>query len=446
MIGSAPAPVHPGPPILIILRRASEYFGRIGKTVGDLWELVRSLLGIFFPGVARRRKLRPWMSIKRGRARQGDRELAVSEADIQRLLARMEALDDSSRMVEKAVGFAGQGADFFANARTVEQMVEALIRENPPFLHIARDRPAQDEGKAKETTTEYLERDSEVVTIEPCTLYIPQSGVEYREHRRPPGYPLLRAAKSLADLRFAPMLYMAMPEDTVIARLVEGSIPILAYREERKLLMFRSEERMIQKREKKHTRVPVEIENGGEGSGTRLMYMLFDRSTSLVRNCEPRGINAMMELAIATAMIRADLGKKDAKYYFRTFAERLWPLANDPPITASTVKEKDDLVQRLFNVNFSGESTNVVEALQSAADDIEKIVASGELGPNVKPRIGLLTDGRATIYLNVGARLKKMGIELDTVLIGREAAHNPELVKISSTVSFVDPELYREAA
>src|SRR5437868_5176575 len=134
------------------LKRASEFFGRIGKTVGEFWEFARSLLSVFFPGLGRKRKLRPWMSVRRGRGRQGDRELLANDADVRRLLDRMKELDDSSRMVEKAVGFSGQGADFFANARSIEAMVAALVRENPPFLHIARDRPADDEGKSRETT------------------------------------------------------------------------------------------------------------------------------------------------------------------------------------------------------------------------------------------------------------------------------------------------------
>jgi hypothetical protein len=138
------------------------------------------------------------------------------------------------------------------------------------------------------------------------------------------------------------------------------------------------------------------------------------------------------------------MGRPHARYYFRSFAERLDPLPKDPPVVATSVSEKDRLVDRLYKTNFSGEATNVVEALEIAADDIEKIVESGELRAGIKPRIGLLTDGRATIYRSTGVRLKKLGIELDTILIGREAAHNPELFRISSTVTVVDPALYQE--
>jgi hypothetical protein len=443
---SDPQPPTPNPSLaFMIAQRLLGFISRFTKTVGQLWLFASAMLGMFFPGLSRKRKLKPWMKVRRGKGREGDKELVASEADVRRLLERMRELDDSRMLSEKAADFAGEGADFFAEPRQVEAVVKALVVSNPPFLHIARERPAEDEGKSQEYRTEYLDREADIVLIEPQTLFIPKVGVEYLESRRPPGYPILRTAKSLSDLMHAPLLYQALPDDTLFARYVEGSIPVLAYREERKYLLFEAQERMIKHVVHRKSRVPVEIESGGEGTGTRLMYMLFDRSTSLVRNCQPRGMNAIMELAIAIAMVRADLGKENARYYFRTFAERLFPLAKDPPIMASNVREKDELVQRLFKVNFSGEATNVVEALEAATNDIEHITETGELGPGIKPRIVLMTDGRATIYLNVGARLKRLGIELDTVLLGKEAARNSELVRISSTVSIVDLDLYRQA-
>ena len=448
MSRNATAPQSPpGPPSLPLLlaQRMLAFFGRVTATVRQFWEFAAAMLGIFIPGMSRKKKLKPWMKVRRGKAKEGDRELVANEADVRRLLERMRELNDARCLSEKAVEFAGEGADFFAQPRQVESVVAALVRNNPPFLHLARERPAEDESKSQEMRTEYLDREADIEMIEPQTLFIPRVGVEYLESRRPPGYPVLRTAKSLSDLLRAPLLYQALPDETLFARYVEGSIPVLAYREERKNLLFEPEERLIKRVVHRKSRVPVEIESGGDGTGTRLMYLLFDRSTSLVRNCQPRGMNAVMELAIALAMVRSDLGKENARYYFRTFAERLFPLAKDPPITASSVKEKDELANRLMHVNFSGEATNVVEALEAAASDIERIEASGELGPGVKPRIVLLTDGRATIYLNVGARLKRLGIELDTVLIGKEAARNPELMRISSTVSIVDLDLYRQA-
>jgi hypothetical protein len=360
----------------------------------------------------------------------------------------MRRLNDVAKLTTKAVGFAGAGADFFADPREVEDLVEALVRENPPFLHVAREQPSHGEGDANEFQTEYLVREEEVVVTEPQTLFIPQTGVEHLESSRPPGYPVLRSARSLSDLRSVGLVYQDLPEDLLVARLLEGSLPVLAYREERRYLLFRPEERWIRHRERRENRVPIEIETGGAttNSGERLMYMLFDRSTSLVHNCSPRGINAVMELALAVAMLRADMGRPHARYYFRAFADRLDPLAKDPPLQASTVAEKDWLVDRIFRTNFSGEATHVVEALTAAMDDIEHILETGELGPSVRPRIGLLTDGRSSLYGGVGTRLKRLGIAMDTILIGRDAAHNPDLLRISSTVSYVDPMLYRSPA
>ena len=413
------------------------------RFIAQLFSFFSQMMGSFFPALVRRRKLRPWMTVRKGKSRAGGQELVATDEDISRLLQRMEQLQDTSQLSKRAVGFTGQGSDFFADPAVITRLVGALLHANPPFLHLARTRPDEGEGTAGNVQTEYLLRESEVITTEPYTLFIPQLKVEHMESRRPPGMPVPRVARTLADLRSASLLYQTLPEDLLIARLVEGSIPIMAYRSERKHFIFKQEDRLYTRREKRITRVPVEIETGGEGQTSRLMYLLFDRSTSLVRNCTPRGSFAVMQLAVALTMVRMDLGKPHARYYYRAFAERLDPLAIDPPIIAKTVKEKDHLAERLMSTNFSGEATNVMDALTTAADDIEKIIQSGELGEGVRPRVCLMTDGRATIYRSIGVRLKSLGIELDTVLIGQEASHNPELISLSTTVSLVDPSIWR---
>jgi hypothetical protein len=443
--GSRDARPPGGSPLLRLTDAIHAFLARIRRTLGPLWQMASEILRLFLVRKEGRAKIKPWMLVRRSKAKGEAAEPKASDEDIRRLLERMSQLDDAGRLSERAVGFQGDAADFFCRPNEVREMVEALIRENPPFLHIAREAPAEDSGDSCERQTEYIERDTEVVVREPYLLFIPQTGVEHRESKRPPGYPILRSAKTLSDLRAAPLLYQTLPEDLLIARLLEGSVPILAYREDRKFMLFRPEERIVERREHRHLHVPVEIETGAEGKGTRLIYLLFDRSTSLVHNCAPRGVNAITELAVAVAMVRCDMGRPNARYYFRAFADRLDPIARDPPMLACTVQEKDRLVERLMAMNFSGDATRTVEALEVAVQDIERIVASGELGEGVKPRIGLLTDGRCSLYGGIGAKLKRAGIEMDTVLIGRDAAHNPELMKISSSVSLVDPEVFRAA-
>jgi len=419
---------------------------RFLETLQELWKFALALFGVRSPRDAAPRRVKPWMMVlRRGKGKTAQAAPSVSEGDIQRLLDRMKGLEDASALTERAVAFAGQSADYYADPAEVERLIEAIVRANPPFLHIARERPAEGEGESRHLATELVLREMDVVVREPLTLFVPQFGVEHLESRRPPGYPVLRTARSLSDLRAVPLLYQNMPEDLLFARLVEGSLPILAYREERKNLLFKQEQHIVEKRERRRNHVEIEIETGSSGNSTRLMYMLFDRSTSLVHNCSPRGVNAVMELAIAAAMIRSDMGRPRARYYYRAFADGMDPKRQDPPLQASTVQEKDWLVRRLFQTNFSGDSTRIVDALEQAVEDIESIVASGDLGENVKPRIGLLTDGRFTLYGGIAARMKRLGIELDVVLIGREAAHNADLIRLASTVCAVDPDLYRAA-
>ena len=412
------------------------------QRLSQLWQTALQRLRALFPQWRRSRRLRPWMLVVRRRSLSPAQNLTVSEEQTARLLERMRNLDDCAELARRAVAFSGNGTDFFADPGRVERILEALIRENPPFLHLACHAPSGVEGSAAQRQVVLVRRESERVIQEPCTLFIPQTQIEHREHRRPPGNPVLRTARTLSDLRAAPLLYQNLPEDLLIARLLEGSIPVLAYHEDRRYLMFRAEDRLLTRREKRVWEVPVEIEGGAEGEGARLIYLLLDRSTSLVHGCAPRGVNAVMELAIAVAMLRVDLGRPNARYYFRSFADVLIPKPEHPPLCAATVQEKDHLVRELFQTNFSGEATRTVEALSVAADDIARIVESGELGSHVRPRIGLLTDGRCTVYGEIGAKLERLGIELDTILIGPDAACNPELGRISSTVSLVDPALY----
>lgn len=423
--------------------RLLDLASRIRKTLAELWKLALALLGVRQKPGARTRKLRPWMLVRRARAGQtAAAALQASEADKRRLLERMRLLNDASALCKTATGFAGEGEDFLARPADVEELVLALVEQNPPFLHVARVGEAAAEEARGDRRTETIRREVELEVTEPMRLFIPKFGVEHLESRRPPGNPVLRPAKSLADLRSAPLLYQTLDQDLTISRLLSGEIPVVAYRETRKQLLFDPEDRMVTRRERRVNHVPVEIEAGGEATGSRLMYLLMDRSTSLVRSCQPRGCNAVMELAIAVAMARADLGRPYAKYFFRTFADRIWPLPQDEPITAVTVAEKDDLVRRMFEINFSGEATRVVDALECAVSDIERMRTDGRLNGST-PHIALLTDGRFTLYGSVASRLKSAGIALDTILIGKEASRNADLFKISNSVSLVDPEIYR---
>jgi hypothetical protein len=428
-----------------MLSRVMKSIMTVLQFLGQLLAYAQKMMSSFFPFLRKKRRLRSWMIVRRGKHRAAATapELLVTEKDIEYLLKRIQSLDDCDRISERAVGFSGSGEDFFASPERVMKIIEELILANPPFLHVARILPEGGEDESSSSRTEYLIHEADVMVSERLRLYIPQVRMEHLESQRPPGYPVPRFARSLADIRQAALLYQTLPEDLLIARLVEGSIPLLAYREERKMLLFREEERIVTRKEHRTTRVAVPIEEIGQNQNTRLMYMLFDRSTSLVRNCIPKGENAVMELAIAVTMIRADLGRPEAKYYFRAFAERMDPLAIDPPVVASSVTEKEHLVERLFAVNFSGEATNVVDALMTAICDIEMILKGGDI--EILPRICLLTDGRASIYREVGVRLKQLGIGLDVILIGRESFRNAELEKIASTISFVDPSLYTTA-
>src|ERR1051326_3487743 len=92
----------PAPPSLPLLlaQRFLAFFSRISTTIRQFWEFAAAMLGIFVPGIHRKKKLKPWMKVRRGKAREGDRELVANEADVRRLLERMRELDDARCLSE----------------------------------------------------------------------------------------------------------------------------------------------------------------------------------------------------------------------------------------------------------------------------------------------------------------------------------------------------------
>src|SRR5690242_11870808 len=122
----------------------SAFLAHVRRTLKPLWDLAAELFRLFFVRKGRGAKLKPWMLVRRSNAKGEQPAPRASDEDIRRVLERMLQLDDASRLSERAVGFAGAGADFFARPVEVREMVEALVRENPPFLHIAREQPAEE--------------------------------------------------------------------------------------------------------------------------------------------------------------------------------------------------------------------------------------------------------------------------------------------------------------
>src|SRR5687768_10959062 len=112
------------PLALLLADRLLGFFGAVSGFLGRLFGFASQMLAAFFPGLGKKRKLRPWMLVRRGKAGQGTKELVASEADIRRILQRLKQLEDTRALSDRAVGFTGTGADYLCDPREVEQIIE----------------------------------------------------------------------------------------------------------------------------------------------------------------------------------------------------------------------------------------------------------------------------------------------------------------------------------
>src|SRR5947207_10189540 len=91
------------PLALLLAERFAGFFITAWRWFGQLVGFASQMLALFFPGLGRKRKLRPWMLIRRGKAGQGTKELVASESDIRRMLERLKQLDDTHALCGRAV-------------------------------------------------------------------------------------------------------------------------------------------------------------------------------------------------------------------------------------------------------------------------------------------------------------------------------------------------------
>lgn len=209
--------------------------------------------------------------------------------------------------------------------------------------------------------------------------------------------------------------------------MVRGEIMIPVRRSHRRRLEFRTEPRRVEVTVRKT--VPVNIESeGGAGDGGQLLFILLDCSASM------RGTSAVLGLSAISAVLRANLGRQNARYLFRRYAEQeqIWPGVVEPPIQARTLKEKDALLDLICATNFNGGATHVNHALNIAISDVEHLRQDEHL----EAMILLVTDGRAEILESTGLRLRQTGVKLHTVMVAPEP--NPSLAAISESFSILD--------
>lgn len=365
----------------------------------------------------RSRAHRPW------RIRIGKRvqEVALTQADVDRLLQRHRDLKDNDKIAATAARFRLPESDYFADPANVERLLRRFLQENPPWLSLGRvmsgAEPGADGGQ------EVVWREQETRTIEDVTLFVPDE--TWRD--KPLASLTLRPARSLQEAWQARMLDQILPPELLLDRLARGEILIPVHPPTRQRLDFRGEPRRIEIVRRRNVAVPIQIE-GGSGQGGQLLYFLLDGSASM------QGKSGVLALAVIAATLRANMGRANTRYLFRRYEneEALWPPEVAPPLQARTLLEKDHLLDTLLATNFKGDATHINHALNVAARDIEHVRQEEQL----EATILLVTDGRAELLENTHLRLREGRIKLHTVMVTPEK--NPSLEAISESFTALD--------
>ena len=410
-----PEPPHPDPPPPKIpspkLAALLAWLEVLKSWLTFLAELA-SMLG------ARRSRERPW----RVKVARRSQKIALSDAEIRRLLQLQKDLKDLDQIADAAARFKLPESDFFADPEQVERVIRRILIENPPWLHISRTLAGSDSGQEAEDK-QILWREQETLEMQDVTLFLPDE--KWRD--LPLASMTMRPVKHLNEVWQARLLDQVLPPEVLLDRMNRGEVLIRVHENHRQRLEFLKVERRMQIPVRK--KVPIVIESeGAAGQGGQLLYILLDSSASM------RGVSAMLALAAISAALRANLGQRNSRYLFRRYAEQdqIWPSVVEPPVQARTIEEKDALLSLICSTNFNGGATHVNHALDIAVSDVEHLREK----ENLEAAILLVTDGRAEILESTGLRLLRAGVKLHTVMVAPEP--NPSLAAISVSFAILD--------
>lgn len=394
---------------LAFCKRALALLRAIFALLADLFRSV---------GKRRRRKPRPWHLFVAAK----DAPAVLSAAQVERLLQRHQGLQDLEKIAEVSARFRLPESDFFADPRQVERLLRRFLEENPPWLHVNRVLAGGDEGAANHSP-EFLWREQEVREIQEVTLFMPDDSWK----DRPLASLTMRPARALHEVWQARLLDQVLPPEVMVDRCNRGEILIPIHNPQKQRLEFRTEPRRMEIVTRKQVPIPIEAE-GGSSTGGQLLYILLDYSASM------QGKSAVLAMAVIAATLRAHMGQQETRYLFRRYAqkEELWPYFTERPVEASTLQEKDALLDTILATNFKGSATDVNHALSVAVKDIERF----RLSHNLNAELLLVTDGRAEMLESTRLSLLRAQVKVHTVMVVPEP--NPGLEALSESFTALD--------
>ncbi len=359
------------------------------------------------------------------RAAQRTQDVRLKQTDVDRLLQRHRDLKDMDKLANVAGSFRLPESDFFANARNMERLIRHFLAQDPPWLHVGRvaGETGVDTPNTGAKRQDVVWRERETRELQDVTLFVPSE--TWRD--QPLASLTLRPARHLGEVRQASLLDQILPPTLLMERLHKCEVLIPNRTRTRQRLDFEAQARQIEIVTRKPVAVQIEAEGEGAAEG-QLLYILLDFSASM------QGKSALLALSVITATVRANMGRRDARYLFRRYAQEdaLWPRLIEPPLQARTVAEKDAFLDAIFATNFNGGATHVNHALNIAITDIENLRRDESLSASLL----LVTDGRAEMLESTGLRLKAARIAVHTVMVTPEP--NPGLRALSESYTALD--------
>ncbi|HLK57230.1 MAG TPA: VWA domain-containing protein [Chthonomonadaceae bacterium] len=411
-------PSGPDTPAPEAAAKKNEFF----RMLREMWELIRAWLALIGqlmrPRKGRVRATSPW-HLRIGRK---GHSVSLNQSEVDHLLQRHRDLKDMQKLAAAAGQFRLPESDFFAEPQRVERLIRRFLEENPPWLHLGRVLSGGEAG-AESHSQEVLWREQEIREMQEVTLFVPDES--WRD--LPLASMTLRPTRTLAEVWQARLLDQILPPELLLDRHTRGEILIPNRQNRKQRLEFKPETRRLEVTVRKPVPVPIETE-GGNGRGGQLLYILLDFSASM------RGKNAVLALAVISAVLRANMGQRDTRYLFRRYAQReeMWPLVVEPPVTARTVAEKDAILDTILATNFNGSATDVNDALKVALQDIEHLRREEQLDAGIL----LVTDGQAEILESTYLSLLRAKAKVHTVMVTTEK--NPGLERISESFTALD--------
>ncbi len=346
----------------------------------------------------------------------------ISDSQKNKMLDWHKQLGDLDKLAAFSAQFQMPESDFFADPRQVERLITRLIGENPPWLHVNRILAGGDAG-AEQHSTEFLYREQVVREHQDVELFFPDDS--WRD--RPLSSLTVRPARSLHEVWGARLLEQVLPPELMLDRCNRGEIMVQLRDPVKQRLEFRKEFRRVEVVTRKQVPVPIEME-GGAATGGQLLYILLDFSASM------RGNSAVVAMAVIIATIRSHMGQRSTRYLFRRYAQKdeMWPNRVERPLMATTLEQKDALVDRILATNFNGSATDVNDAITVATKDIERLRQT----ENLHAEMLLVTDGRAEMLESTRLNLLKTRTKVHTVMVVPEP--NPALERLSESFTALD--------